>query len=851
MINKDPICGMQVKDDKFFVSKGGKTYYFCSEECLDKFEEKGKEETCTLSIGGMHCQSCATNIEKQLGKLQGVKKANVNYASQKATIVYDSENTDTKLFEPVIKKLGYEVFSEGKDEVLLELKGVESQHCAGIVERTLKSLGAGEVVINLTTSKAKVKYDSSKLSVSKIIDAIRNAGYDAKQTTSTDLEKEAREKEVKSWRNKFWLSFLFGLPLLYLSMGTALLGLPIPEIIEKYVVYLQLIFSSIIMLISLGFFTRGFKAIKNLSPNMESLIAIGTGAAYLYSIFVTVMIYRSIEGFSMENLYYEVAGLLFVFIILGKYLEAVTKGKTSEALKKLIGLQAKTALVVRNSKELKIPIEEVIVGDIVIVKPGEKIPVDGLVVEGHSSVDESMITGESIPVEKSVNDKVVGATINQKGMLKFKTTKIGKDTVLSQIIKLVEEAQGSKAPIQKLADQVSAVFVPLVVLLALASFSIWYALGYGFLFSLTSFIAVLIIACPCALGLATPTAIMMGTGLGAQNGILIKNAEALQKTQEINTVVLDKTGTLTKGKPEVTNVVSLGMKEDDLLRLVGMAEKNSEHPLAEAIMRHVEKEKIKLNKVDKFESITGKGVKAMWGLRRILVGTRKLMQESKIDYSENERDIARLEEQGKTVMLVAFQKNLVGLIAVADQLKETSKDAVLELKKLGKEVIMLTGDNERVGKAIGKQAGIDNVIAEVMPEDKADKIKSLQEQGRKVAMVGDGINDAPALAQADIGIAIGSGTDIAMESGSIVLIKSDLRDVITALDLSRFTMRKIKQNLFWAFAYNVVGIPVAAGILYPLTGWLLSPLIAGAAMAFSSVSVVSNSLLMKNYKTKR
>ncbi|MBI5065179.1 heavy metal translocating P-type ATPase [Candidatus Woesearchaeota archaeon] len=840
---------MQVENENFFLVKDNKKYYFCSEDCLDKFEEKGKEETCTLSIGGMHCQSCATNIEKQLGKLQGVKKANVNYASQKATIIYDSENTDTKLFEPVIKKLGYEVFSEGKDEVILELKGVESQHCAGIIERTLKSLGVGEVIVNLTTNKAKVKYDSSKLSVSKIIDAIRKAGYDAKQTASTDLEKEAREKEVKSWRNKFWLALLFGLPLLYLSMGMAF-GLPVPELLEEYIIYLQLGFSSLIMLISLSFFVGGFKAIKNLSPNMESLIAIGTGAAYLYSIFVTVMIFRGIEGFSIENLYYEVAGLLFVFIILGKYLEAVTKGKTSEALKKLIGLQAKTALVVRNGKESKIPIEEVVVGDVIIVKPGEKIPVDGIVVEGHSSVDESMITGESIPVEKSVNDKVVGATINQKGMLKFKTTKIGKDTVLSQIIKLVEEAQGSKAPIQELADKISAYFVPVVVLIALISFGVWYSLGYGFLFSLTSFIAVLIIACPCALGLATPTAIMMGTGLGAQNGILIKSAEALQKTQEINTVVLDKTGTLTKGKPEVTNVVSLEIKEDDLLRLVGMAEKNSEHPLAEAIMKHVGSKKIKLNKADKFESITGKGVKAMWGLRRILVGTRKLMQEYKIDYSENERDIARLEEQGKTVMLVSFQKNLVGLIAVADQLKETSKDAVLELKKLGKEVIMLTGDNERVGKAIGKQAGIDNVIAEVMPEDKADKIKSLQEQGRKVAMVGDGINDAPALAQADIGIAIGSGTDIAMESGSIVLIKSDLRDVITALDLSRFTMRKIKQNLFWAFAYNVVGIPVAAGVLYPLTGWSLSPLIAGAAMAFSSVSVVSNSLLMKNYKKR-
>ncbi len=808
-----------------------------------------KEETCILSIGGMHCQSCASNIEKNLAKLQGVKEANVNFASQKATIKYDPENTDAKLFEPVIKKLGYEVFKEGKDEAILELEGVESQHCAGIVERTLKSLGVAEININLATNKAKIKYDSSKLSISKIIDAIRKAGYDAKQTTSVDLEKEAREKEVKSWRKKFWLSLIFGVPLLYLSMGVSF-GLPLPEVLEEYLIYLQLIFSSLIMIISASFFVRGFKAIKNLSPNMDSLISIGTGAAYIYSIFVTVMIYFGREGFSMENLYYEVAGLLFVFIILGKYLEAVTKGKTSEALKKLIGLQAKTALVIRNGREVKIPVDEVQIDEIILVKPGEKIPVDGIVIDGHSSVDESMITGESIPVEKSKDDKVIGATINQKGSFKFKATKIGKDTVLSQIIKLVEEAQGSKAPIQKLADKISAYFVPVVVLIALASFAVWYSLGYSFLFSLTSFIAVLIIACPCALGLATPTAIMMGTGLGAQNGILIKSAEVLQKTQEVTTIVLDKTGTLTKGKPEVTNVVPLGIKEKDLLIMLGLAEKNSEHPLAESIMNYVNSKKIKIPEPSKFESITGRGVKAMWGLRRVLVGTRKLMQEYKIDYSKNENLIQKLESEGKTVMLVAFQKSLVGLIAVADQLKESSIIAVKELHTLGLDVIMMTGDNKRVGEAIGKQAGIYNVLAEVMPQDKANKVKELQEQGKIVAMVGDGINDAPALAQSDIGVAIGSGTDIAIEAGDIVLIKSDLRDVVKSIDLSKFTLRKIKQNLFWAFAYNVLGIPIAAGILYPFTGWLLNPLIAGAAMAFSSVSVVSNSLLMKNYKKR-
>jgi len=844
---KDPVCGMEVKHKTFSLDHKGKQYFFCSKQCLNKFQGKKIEETCSLSIGGMHCQSCASNIEKNLAKLQGVKSVNVNFASQKAQIKYDPENTDIKLFAPVITKLGYEVFQEGKDQTILDLKNVESQHCAGIVERTLLKLGVSEVNINLATSKSIIKYDSSKLAVSKIIKAIQDAGYDAKQAKSTDLEKEARAKEIREWRNKFVISSILGLPLVYLAMGH-LVGIPIPEVLEKYNMYLQLFLSTGILLISIGFFIRGYKAIKNLSPNMDSLVAIGTGAAYAYSLFITIMMFQKVKGFSAVNLYYEVAGLLFVFIILGKYLEAVTKGRTSEALKKLIGLQAKTALIIKNDKEVEIPIEEVQVGDIIIVKPGGKIPVDGIIVEGHSSVDESMITGESIPVEKSKGDKIIGATINQTGMLKFKATKIGSDTVLAQIIKLVEEAQGSKAPIQKLVDQISAVFVPAVVLIAIISFSIWYSLGYGFLFSLTSFIAVLIIACPCALGLATPTAIMMGTGLGAQNGILIKSAEALQKTQKINTVILDKTGTLTKGKPEVTNLVPLGISEKDLLKIASIAEKNSEHPLADSIINYARKKNIQIPKAEKFESITGQGVKAMWGIRRVLVGTRKLMNSYNINYLNSEKIIEQLEEQGKTVMLVALQRKMVGLIAVADVLKENSKEAVKALKNLGINTFMITGDNKRIGNAIGKKVGITNILAEVMPEDKAKEVKRLQQTGYVVAMVGDGINDAPALAQADVGIAIGSGTDIAIESGDIVLMKSNVLDVVTAIDLSKFTMKKIKQNLFWAFAYNTLGIPIAAGVLYPFTGWLLNPLIAGAAMAFSSVSVVSNSLLMKRFK---
>ena len=539
-----------------------------------------------------------------------------------------------------------------------------------------------------------------------------------------------------------------------------------------------------------------------------------------------------------------------MFILLGKLLEAIAKGKTSEAIRKLLGLQAKTAIVIRNGKERKISVDDVVVNDIVIVKPGEKIPVDGIIVEGHSSIDESMITGESIPVEKIKNDKVIGATINKTGSFKFKATKIGKDTVLAHIIKMVEEAQGSKAPIQKLADLISAYFVPTVVVIGILAFLIWYFLGLGFVFALTVFIAVLIIACPCALGLATPTAIMVGTGLGAKNGILFKNAKSLQLAQKIQTIIFDKTGTLTKGKPEVTNVFAIDKnKEKDILKFAAIAEKRSEHPLAEAIVNKAKREKIRIEEPKKFNSITGKGVEAFYKKNKILLGNRKLMQENKISISA-EGNIKKLEEQGKTVMLVAVNNNLIGLVAVADTLKEYSKEAIKQLHKMDKEIIMITGDNERTGKAIAKQVGIDRVLAEVLPQDKANEIKKLQNEKKKVAMVGDGINDAPALAQADLGIAIGSGTDIAIETGDIVLIKNDLRDVVTAIDLSRFTLRKIKQNLFWAFFYNSLGIPIAAGILYPFTGFLLNPIIAGIAMAFSSVSVVSNTLLMRFYKPK-
>ncbi|MFH1683925.1 MAG: copper-translocating P-type ATPase, partial [Candidatus Margulisiibacteriota bacterium] len=644
-------------------------------------------------------------------------------------------------------------------------------------------------------------------------------------------------------------------PLLYYMLGM-LTGLPLPQFMVTHAATIQLLLTTPIMFIGSIFFTRGIiSLVKTRTANMDTLVSIGVGSAYLYSLYVTISIWMGNPAFGMRNLYYEVAGFLLTFILLGKYFEAIAKGRTSEAIKKLMGLQAKTAVVVRDGKEIEIKIEEVNVGDIIIVKPGGKVPVDGTVTEGHSSVDESMVSGESIPVEKKAGDKVIGATINKTGAFKFKAEKIGKDTFLAQVVRLVEEAQGSKAPVEELADRISAVFVPAVVVIAVVAFTIWMLTGQSFIFSLTIFIAVLIIACPCALGLATPTAVMVGTGLGAEHGILIKSAEALQVASQLKVIVFDKTGTLTKGEPEVTDVVinpnvKIQNPNKELLLYSAMAEKRSEHPLADAIVKKARAEGIDVPDPESFNSISGKGVEAKLKGETILLGNRRLMKDKNISFAEQENKINELESQGKTVMLVAKNDSLLGLIAVADTLKQYSKEAVAELHRMGREVVMITGDNKRTGEAIAKQVGIDRVLAEVLPEDKANNIKKLQAEGKKVAMVGDGINDAPALAQADIGIAIGTGTDVAIETGEIVLVKDDLRDVVTAIDLSAYSMRKIKQNLFWAFIYNSLGLPIAAGILYPFTGFLLSPIIAGAAMAFSSVSVVTNSLLMKRFRPR-
>jgi len=1249
----DPVCGMTVEKEKakFKTVKEGKEYFFCSKNCFDKFTGKEKatehkhfidsdskeknhaskeitdsssKETSSVSretilIKDMHCASCALTIEKSLKKIDGVKSANVNFATEKAVVEFDKNTVSREKFEETIEKAGYGIIKEekefGKNKVVLKVHGMDSQHCAGIIEDTLKKIdGVKSYQTNLTTQKATVLFDSSAVKVSDLIKAIGNAGYETEKYAPTDIERDARQKEIKEYKNKFLLSIALSLPLMYL-MFSNFFALPVPETILENEVLIQLLLATLVMWIGKKFFISGFKAlILNRNPNMDSLVAIGVGSAYSFSLIASIMIFSGSALFTSMDLYFEVAAFLIAFILLGKYFEALAKGKTSEAIKKLMGLQAKTALVERNKKETEIPIEEVLIGDIVIVKPGAKIPVDGKLVFGHSSVDESMVTGESIPVEKNINDLVIGATINMTGSFKFRAEKVGEETVLSQIIKFVEDAQASKAPIQELGDKIASVFVPAVMAIAIISALLWFfVFGQGFLFSLTIFISVMIIACPCAIGLATPTAVMVGTGLGAEHGILIKNASALQKAGEINAVVFDKTGTLTKGKPEVTDIISLnGFKEKEILEIAAAVENKSEHPLGEAIVKAAKQKKISFDELKEFNSVSGKGIKASYKGKNILLGNRKLMEENKIEVSGLENSLQELENNGKTVVMLSVNNKLSGIISVADTLKETSFDAVKQLKEMHLDVIMISGDNERTARAIGEETGIERVFAEVLPEEKAEKILELQKEGRclipgslifsnptlkeiekvdvgdkvlssngksqivkevfkrnyegeivnikaaylpQVSMtpehpvkvfryekiknrkniyrkfnrgfkdfnnylnwveaknltnsdyvvfpkynveettsldltkyilnekyyrinknrivssqnislpkmigvnqkflelcgwylaegsannkmvefslsrrekvranrignlienifgvspvieirdkeirvrikskllvrffrdqfnshaknkkipiwitnapksylfsfleayrfgdghstdklwifntasrilanqllivlnklgyvgslnenkgarrgstmyvvtvsknpkrkyyienkdfyllpirkktkskykgkvynletedhtysalfvvhncvgaVGDGINDAPMLAQADIGIAIGSGTDVAIETGGIILVKNDLRDVVKAIKLSRHSMNKIKQNFFWAFAYNLIGIPVAAGILFPFTGILLSPVIAGTAMAFSSVSVVTNSLLLKNAK---
>ncbi|WP_425449377.1 heavy metal translocating P-type ATPase [Dethiothermospora halolimnae] len=810
-----------------------------------------------LKINGMTCASCANAVEKSVAKLKGVKSANVNFATEKLMVNFDDSKLSLDDIKGAVNKAGYSAEDDVElREIIIPIGDMTCASCAKAVEKSINKLeGIEEVNVNFATEKATVKYNPYKNRISEIKNAITKAGYKPLEISAgdqVDEEKNRREREMKNLLKKFIVSAVFSIPLLYLAMGH-MLGFPIPEIVDPShnpvnFALAQLVLTIPVAIAGNKFYTGGFKALIRRSPNMDSLIAIGTSAAILYGIYGTVKIYEGNLKYA-NDLYFETAGVIITLILLGKYLESVSKGKTSEAIKKLMGLQPKTAIVIEDGKEVTIPIEEVEVGDIILVKPGEKIPVDGVVIEGHTSVDESMLTGESIPVEKEEGSKVIGASINKNGTIKFKASKVGKDTALAQIIKLVEDAQGSKAPIAKMADVISGYFVPVVIVIAILSGLAWYFLGGATgIFALTIFISVLVIACPCALGLATPTAIMVGTGKGAEHGVLIKGGVPLETSHKIETIVFDKTGTITEGKPEVTDIVMANeYNKDQLLSLAASAEKSSEHPLGEAIVRAAEDKGLEFKKVDNFQAIPGHGIEVNIEGKDILLGNKKLMDDRNIKISLQDSS-DRLANEGKTPMFIAIDNNLAGIIAVADVVKESSEEAIRRLHDMGIEVAMITGDNKRTAEAIAKQVGIDIVLAEVLPEDKASEVKKLQDQGKKVAMVGDGINDAPALAQSDVGMAIGSGTDVAMESADIVLMKSDILDVVTAIQLSKATIRNIKQNLFWAFAYNTAGIPLAAGLLYIFGGPKLNPMFAAAAMSLSSVSVLTNALRLKGFK---
>jgi Cu+-exporting ATPase len=793
-------------------------------------------------------------VERAVSKLDGVQEANVNLATKKLGVSFDESKVSVENIYEAVEKAGYKAVDDTALKTL-KIEGMTCAACAKAVERAVSKLdGIGDVNVNLATEKLTVSFEPAQVRLSTIKQAVEKAGYKAvEEETQVDTDKEKKDREIKILWERFIISAIFTVPLLYIAMGH-MIGLPLPRLFDPMVnssvfALTQLFLTIPVVVMGYKFYTVGFKTLFKGSPNMDSLIAIGTSAAVLYGIFATIQILKGNTGYVMD-LYFESAATIITLITLGKYLEAVSKGKTSEAIKRLMGLAPKTATVIKDGKEIEINIDEVEVGDVILVKPGEKIPVDGEVIEGSTSVDESMLTGESIPVEKNVGDKIIGASINKNGTIKFKATKVGKDTTLAQIIKLVEEAQGSKAPIAKLADVISGYFVPIVIALAILSGLAWYLIGKeSAVFSLTIFISVLVIACPCALGLATPTAIMVGTGKGAEHGVLIKSGTALETAHRIDTIVFDKTGTITEGKPKVTDIVASEIiTENELLRLAASAEKGSEHPLGEAIVKEAEEKGVDFIKLADFKAIPGHGIEVKIDEKNILLGNKKLMVDRQVSLEDFEKTSNRLAEEGKTPMYVAIDGKLAGIIAVADTVKENSKKAIETLHKLGIEVVMITGDNRRTAEAIAKQVGIDRTLAEVLPQDKANEVKKLQDEGKKVAMVGDGINDAPALAQADIGIAIGSGTDVAMESADIVLMRSDLMDVPIAIQLSKSTIKNIKENLFWAFGYNTLGIPVAMGILYLFGGPLLNPMIAAAAMSLSSVSVLTNALRLRNFK---
>lgn len=796
-----------------------------------------EKKEANLQISGMTCAACANRIEKGLKKVEGVHEANVNFALEKTKIMYDPTKTNPQQFKEKVESLGYGIVS---DKAEFTVSGMTCAACANRVEKRLNKLdGVNKATVNFTLESATVDFNPDEVNVNEMKSAITKLGYKLEvKPDDQDASTDHRLQEIERQKKKFIISFILSFPLLWAMVShfsfTSFIYLP-DMLMNPWV---QLALATPVQFIIGGqFYVGAYKALRNKSANMDVLVALGTSAAYFYSVYLSIQSIGSSEH--MTDLYFETSAVLITLIILGKLFEAKAKGRSSEAIKKLMGLQAKTATVVRDGTEIKILIEEVVAGDIVYVKPGEKIPVDGEIVEGKSAIDESMLTGESIPVDKSIGDVVIGSTINKNGFLKVKATKVGRDTALAQIIKVVEEAQGSKAPIQRVADQISGIFVPVVVVIAIITFAVWmiFVTPGDFGGALEKMIAVLVIACPCALGLATPTSIMAGSGRSAEYGILFKGGEHLEATHRLDTVILDKTGTVTNGKPVLTDViVADGFNENELLRLVGAAERNSEHPLAEAIVEGIKEKKIDIPSSETFEAIPGFGIESVVEGKHLLIGTRRLMKKFNIDIEEVSKSMEALEREGKTAMLIAIDKEYAGIVAVADTVKDTSKAAIARLKKMGLDVVMITGDNTQTAQAIAKQVGIDHVIAEVLPEGKAEEVKKLQANGKKVAMVGDGINDAPALATANIGMAIGTGTDVAMEAADITLIRGDLNSIADAIFMSKMTIRNIKQNLFWALAYNALGIPIAA------LGFL-APWVAGAAMAFSSVSVVLLSLI--------
>ncbi|MBM7855305.1 Cu+-exporting ATPase [Desulfohalotomaculum tongense] len=795
----------------------------------------------TLKVTGMSCAACSARVERVLAKMDGVHSAQVNLALEKAVVEYDESAVKPGEIIEKIKSIGFGV---QLNKIQLTITGMSCAACSARVERGLNKMpGVINAAVNLALEKAMVEYSPAQLEAADIKRKISQLGYkpgDIDDGEGADREKTRRQQEIKRQRLYFITAAVFSAPLfLYMLVMVFRLHGLMPLVI--FHPKAQFVFASVVQFIPGWYFYRdAYKSIKGGSANMSVLVALGTSAAYLYSVVVTFFGSR----LGIHEVYYESAAIIITLVLLGKMLESQAKGRTSEAIRKLMGLKAKTARVIRDGREQEVPIDEVVVGDILVVRPGEKIPVDGVVEEGHSTVDESMLTGESVPVDKSVGDEVIGATINKLGTFKYKATKVGRDTALAQIIKIVEEAQGSKAPVQRMADVISAYFVPTVVGIAVLTFFGWYFFGDAgnFTRALINFTAVLVIACPCALGLATPTSIMVGTGKGAEYGILIKGGEHLENAHRLDTVVLDKTGTITRGEPSLTDIITAGsISAQELLRLAASAESPSEHPLARAVVRAAEEQNIQLYDTAHFRAIPGHGISVQVQNKKVLIGTEKLLTEQGIDITELVEQALDLENQGKTAMYVAVENQPLGIVAVSDTVKENSREAIQKLQDMNIEVWMITGDNRRTAEAIAKEVGINNVMAGVLPDQKAEKIKQLKEQGKHVGMVGDGINDAPALATADVGFAIGTGTDVAMEAADITLIRGDLMGVVNSIKLSRATMRNIKQNLFWALVYNTVGIPVAA------LGFL-SPILAGAAMAFSSVSVVSNALRLRKVK---